>query len=125
MKPLERPVLVVEDDPLAAKLLTLHLLRAGYRVACARGGEEALRLAVEQRPLAITLDLMLPDRDGWEVLTQLKRSAQTRDIPVVIISVLEGQALARRLGAAAFLVKPVERAALLQALGQALGREEA
>ncbi len=118
-----RTVLVVEDNPQAAKLLSLHLSRAGYRVAVAGGGAEALRLALEQRPVAITLDLMLPDQDGWEVLERLKASPQTRDIPVVIISVLDRQPLGFRLGAAEFLVKPIDRAALLHALRCALARE--
>jgi CheY-like chemotaxis protein len=120
-----RTVLVVEDNPQAAKLLSLHLSRAGYRVAVAGGGAEALRLALEQRPVAITLDLMLPDQDGWEVLERLKASPLTRDIPVVIISVLDRQPLGFRLGAAEFLVKPIDRAALLHALRCALARDAA
>lgn len=121
-KQAEHTVLVVENDPGTVKLLSLYLTCAGYRVTVACGGEEALRMAMEQRPTAITLDLILPDRDGWEVLTCLKESPLTRDIPVLVVSVLDRQSLAFRLGADEYLVKPVKRATLLYALQRTLDR---
>lgn len=117
-------ILVVEDDPQAAKLLTLSLTRAGYGVLLAADGVTALELADRCRPKAITLDILLPDRDGWEVLATLKASPRTRDIPVVIVSVLDQQTLGFRLGAADYLVKPVERSALLHALKRCVARKK-
>lgn len=115
-------ILVVEDDPQAAKLLSLSLTRAGYQVLVAADGVTALELADRCRPKAITLDILLPDRDGWEVLAELKASPRTRDIPVVIVSVLDQQTLGFQLGAADYLVKPVEREVLLQALKRSVAR---
>lgn len=116
-------ILVVEDNPQAAKLLSLSLIQAGYRVMVAESGCQAVQLASQCHPLAITLDILLPDRDGWQVLSDLKASPLTRDIPVVIVSVLDRQALGFRLGASDYLVKPVERAELLHALRRCIQRE--
>jgi DNA-binding response OmpR family regulator len=115
-------ILVVEDNPQAAKLLSIGLTRAGYDVLVAADGGTALELARRCRPKAITLDILLPDRDGWEVLAELKASPRTRDIPVVIVSVLDQQSLGYRLGAADYLVKPIERSALLRALRRSVAR---
>lgn len=112
----EKTVLIVEDNPQAAKLLSLYLSEAGYRTVVADRGSIALELAGKHCPAAITLDLLLPDMDGWEVLSELKAAPRTRDIPVVIISVLDRQSLGFHLGAADYLVKPVARAELLKAL---------
>lgn len=116
-------VLVVEDNPQAAKLLSLYLNQAGYQTLIAQSGSQALELAAQCLPMAITLDLLLPDIDGWEVLTELKAIPRTRNIPVVIVSVLDRQTLGFRLGAADYLVKPVERAELLHALRRCIPRE--
>jgi DNA-binding response OmpR family regulator len=115
-------ILVVEDNPQAAKLLSLSLTRAGYEVLLAANGITALELADRCRPKAITLDILLPDRDGWEVLAELKASPRTRDIPVVIVSVLDQQTLGFRLGASDYLIKPVERNVLLHALKRCVAR---
>lgn len=109
-------ILVVEDNAQAAKLLSLYLMQAGYRVMIAQTGSQALMLAAKCHPMAITLDLLLPDIDGWQVLSALKAEPRTHDIPVVIVSVLDRQTLGYRLGASDYLVKPVERAELLHAL---------
>ena len=109
-------VLVVEDDPRAAQLLTLYLRRGGYRALLATSGEEALVMAREHQPAAITLDILLPTLDGWEVLRALKRDETTRDIPVIIASVAEDRELGFALGATDYFVKPVEREALLARL---------
>lgn len=116
-------ILVVEDNPQAAKLLSLYLAQAGYQVLTAQDGRQALKLAAQHHPMAITLDLLLPDMDGWQVLTELKTMPRTRDIPVVIVSVLDRQALGFHLGALDYLVKPVERAELLHALRRCVPRE--
>lgn len=116
-------ILVVEDNPQAAKLLSLYLAQAGYQVLTAQNGSQALQLAAQHQPMAITLDLLLPDMDGWQVLTELKAMPGTRNIPVVIVSVLDRQALGFHLGALDYLVKPVERAELLHALKRCVPHE--
>jgi PAS domain S-box-containing protein len=111
-------VLVVEDNPQAAELLARHLLSGGFRVEIARTGAEALVKARELKPVAVTLDILLPEIDGWEVLSRLKQDDLTRDIPVVVASVIDDRGLGRALGAVDYFVKPVDKDALLSRLGQ-------
>ena len=118
-------VLVVEDDQTASTLLANHLVTGGYAVVIAGSGEEALDIALRRRPFAITMDILLPDRQGWEVLADLKARPETRDIPVVIVSITDDKQLGRSLGAVDFLVKPVRREELLEVVaraGRAAGR---
>lgn len=115
--PREKPVvLVVDDDPKASELLSLTLSQEGYLVVPAFDGEEAIEKARILRPSAITLDILLPKKDGWDVLGELKSLPETRDIPVVIVSVVEDHQKGLNLGAVEYLVKPVERQDLLKAL---------
>jgi hypothetical protein len=79
-------ILVVEDDLSTSELLTLHLSQAGYKVAHAFNGEEAMEKARKLQPFAITLDVLLPKKDGWEVLQELKGDQTTSHIPVIIHS---------------------------------------
>ena len=119
----ERPgplVLVVEDDRQAGELLSDYLTGGGYAVVRAHTGEQALRLVRDMQPVAITLDLLLPDRDGLEVLALLKSLPATHDIPVVVVSVTAPRDVAMQLGAFAWLTKPVQRSALLEVLDRAL-----
>jgi CheY-like chemotaxis protein len=114
---LTRPlILVVEDNPQAAELLARHLEGGGFRMVLARTGIEALSKARELKPVAITLDILLPEIDGWEVLTRLKQEDATRDIPVVVVSVVDNPGLGRALGAIDYFIKPVEKEALLSRL---------
>lgn len=106
-------VLVVEDDPQTGELLGLWLNDASYRVARAFDGEQALRLARELKPYVITLDILLPKVDGWQVLQELKSDPATRDIPVIIISILERSRRGMELGAVDYFVKPIEKKELL------------
>jgi signal transduction histidine kinase/DNA-binding response OmpR family regulator/CHASE3 domain sensor protein len=110
-------VLVVEDNPQASELLARHLAGGGFRMAIARTGTEALSKARDLKPVAITLDILLPEIDGWEVLTRLKQDEATRNIPVVVVSVVDNPQLGRALGALDYFVKPVDRQALLSRLG--------
>jgi len=109
-------ILVVEDDPASAELLARQVERAGFRTKNARNGIEAMAMAKALRPVAITLDIMLPDIDGWEVLTRLKRDELTSDIPVIVVSVVDDPALGTALGALDYFVKPVEAIALVNRL---------
>ena len=110
--PNARAVLVVEDDADQREIICDMLEMEGYRVILAGDGEQAVNLAITLRPSAIALDVMLPRSDGWEVLTRLKTDERTRDIPVLIISVVDQQEFGRRLGADEYLVKPLEPASL-------------
>jgi len=112
-------VLVIEDDQQASHLIVEHLATGGYRTAHARTGEEAIQKASELQPTAITLDVVLPDTNGMEVLAQLKTAPATSHIPVIIVSVTDDRQLGLSLGAAEFLVKPVGAEKLLEALARA------
>ena len=115
-------VLVVEDDPNAYELIASALGSAGYMSIRARHGDEALRMARESMPAAVTLDLVLPGVDGWEVLKKLKGDKATCQIPVVIISMMDNRDLGMALGADDYFVKPVDRARLLQRLREITAR---
>lgn len=118
-KPIDLPtgegplVLVVEDEPNAASLLQLHLTRSGYQVERASTAAQALDKARLLRPAAITLDIILPDEDGWHVLRKLRSDPQTKEIPVVVVSMVDDPGIARASGADAHLVKPVDPRGLL------------
>jgi PAS domain S-box-containing protein len=118
-------VLVVEDNLSASELLTHYLSEAGYAVAHAHNAEQALHMAQEHRPSAITLDILLPDQDGWAVLQKLKSLPETRDIPVIIISITEDSQCAYQNGASECLVKPVDKHQFIQALRAAEERKRA
>ena len=118
-------VLVVEDDPAAAELLTRQLVAAGYRTEVARTGNEALAKARELQPAAITLDIILPEVDGWEVISRLKSDDRTSSIPVIVVSVVDNPELGMALGAIEYFVKPVDATALVERLrGFSLRRSE-
>jgi len=111
-------VLVVEDDPAAAELLTRQLVAAGYRTEVARTGSEALARARQLQPAAITLDIILPEVDGWEVITRLKSDEETSRIPIVVVSVVDNPELGLALGAIDYLVKPIEASDLIERLNR-------
>ena len=111
-------VLLVEDNPEAAEILVRHLDGGGFRTKVARTGIQAVAMARELTPVAITLDILLPEIDGWEVLTRLKADELTRNIPVVVVSIIDNPTLGRALGAIDYFVKPVDSGALLSRLGE-------
>ncbi|MDN3514490.1 MAG: response regulator [Candidatus Brocadia sp.] len=108
-----KTVLVVEDDRMAANLLTLYLTNAGYNAIIAVDGEDAIKKAKEFHPFLITLDIMLPKKDGWDVLSELKNNRDTADIPVIIVSIVDNKELGFSLGAAEYLMKPIDREKLI------------
>jgi signal transduction histidine kinase/DNA-binding response OmpR family regulator len=111
-------ILIVEDNPVAAELLTRIIERGGFRTEVARSGNEALEKARGLNPVAITLDMLLPELDGWEVLARLKRDDSTSHIPVLVVTVVDEPQLAMALGAFDYLVKPVRANDLLQRLSR-------
>lgn len=109
-------VMVVEDDKLSRELLIFTLTEAGYRVAQAATGKEALFFAPKLKPFVITLDLMLPEMNGWDVLKNLKKDSVTSGIPVLILSINDMSSCNMLCGAFDHLVKPIERSVLLSTL---------
>ena len=109
-------VLIIEDDVAAAELLTRQLQGAGFRTHVARTGTEAIAKARDLHPAAITLDILLPELDGWEVITRLKREEETSSIPVVVVSVVDNPELGKALGALDYFVKPVDGKLLVDRL---------
>ena len=116
-------VLVVDDDPAARDLLTTNLGREGYRTLQARSGDEALELARKLRPDAITLDVLMPKKDGWAVLGALKADPDLCDIPVIMVTVAPDRGIGLSLGAAEVMTKPVDRGQLTSLLRQLLSRD--
>jgi CheY-like chemotaxis protein len=116
-------ILIVDDDPAARDLLAASLKSAGYRLVHAAGGDEALDLARTIRPDAITLDVIMPKPDGWDVLSALKADADLCDIPVVMVSVAPDRSIGLSLGAVDVLTKPVDRARLIALIHRLVRRE--
>jgi PAS domain S-box-containing protein len=117
LDPGEKPLaLIIEDAPQASELLRMHIESAGYRVEVATDGVQAVDLAKRLHPSVITLDLMLPMKDGWQVLKELKRHPLCKHIPIIIVSIIDEKNLGFSLGAVDYFVKPVNKEDLLQAL---------
>jgi signal transduction histidine kinase/CheY-like chemotaxis protein len=121
--PGEDRVLVVEDDPTVYEVISRHLGQGGWVPVRARTGDDALKLARRVRPVAVTLDLVIPGIDGLAVLRELRADPETCAIPVIIISVLDNRELGLTLGADDYFVKPVDREALLERLAVLVPRE--
>lgn len=111
-------VLVVEDDLPTSELFTVNLIKSGYSVIHAYDGIEAVEKAREYKPFAILLDVMIPKKDGWEVLSDLKSDDITKSIPVVITSMIDNKDLGYALGATDYLVKPIGRETLIKTLSE-------
>jgi PAS domain S-box-containing protein len=111
-------VLVIDDDPASRQLVARMLTKDGFRVVEASNGEEGLRLARAEHPDVITLDVLMPGLDGWGVLTALKDDPALAAIPVVMLTITDQQNLGFALGAAEYLIKPIERARLSAVLSR-------
>ena len=112
----ETLILVVEDNRGASEILINMIIEAGYRAVPAYTGIEALAIAQKLKPLAITLDIMLPGMDGWAVLKHLKEKSETSGIPVIIISMIDEKDIGFVLGAADYFIKPVQKNILIASL---------
>ncbi|MGH9542263.1 MAG: ATP-binding protein [Terriglobales bacterium] len=102
-------ILVIDDDPAVRDLMSRFLGKLGFHVVAAADGEEGLRLAKQVRPMVITLDVVMPECDGWTVLHRLKADAEVNQIPVIMVTVVDNEAMGLDLGASEYLVKPVDR----------------
>ncbi|NTV63560.1 MAG: ammonium transporter, partial [Oscillochloris sp.] len=106
-------VLVIDDDPDSRDMIRRTLGREGLQVMLASNGAEGLALARATRPAAITLDVMMPDMDGWAVLAELKADTTLRDVPVIMMTMVDDRQRGFALGAADYIVKPIDRDSLL------------
>jgi len=109
--------LVVDDDKLLLRLVELNLNRIGIKVLMAEDGKEALRLAWEERPDVILLDIMMPRMDGYEVIQRLKAEKRTRNIPVIMLTAKSNpgdQQRSREMGAVDYITKPFQLEELRQ-----------
>ncbi len=111
-------VLVIDDDPAALDLMRRYLVKEGFRPETASNGKEGLRLARSLRPVAITLDVMMPGMDGWAVLQQLKTDPETQDIPVIMLTMVDDKNIGFALGATDYMTKPIDRLRLANLLGR-------
>jgi len=106
-------VLCIDDDPDVIEILKMYLVPEGYSVAGALSGDEGLEIAARVKPALITLDIMMPKKDGWQVLRELKQNPATKDIPVIIHSIVDNKPLAMSLGAVDVMTKPTDPKRLL------------
>ncbi len=107
-------VLVVDDEPSIRRFLRHILESEGFLVIESRSGEDAVQIARREKPSLVLLDLVLPDIDGFEVLSRLKERDETKNIPVIILSIIEDEERCFRLGASDYLPKPINRERLVQ-----------
>ena len=109
-------VVVIDDDPSARSIMSRFLAREGFEAVVARNGDEGIALTRALRPCFITLDVMMPRRDGWSVLKELKSTPELADIPVVMATITDERSTGYSLGAADFLTKPIDRERLAEVL---------
>ncbi len=115
-----KKILVVDDEPDVAQLVRVYLKKSGYEVIVSTSGREALDKARQERPDLITLDVLLPDMDGFTVLERLKAEPDTASIPVLVLTIVQDRDKAIRLGAVEYLTKPIDEARLLDCVRQIL-----
>jgi signal transduction histidine kinase/DNA-binding response OmpR family regulator len=109
-------ILIIDDDVTVRDVVGRFLEREGFSVAKADGGKEGLRMAREMHPAAVTLDIMMPDLDGWTVLAAIKGDPDLADLPVVLMTIVDERNRGYALGATEYLVKPVDRQKLMDVL---------
>ncbi len=109
-------ILAIDDDAEMHDLLRRYLRDENFQLVTATNGEEGLEMARRLKPAAVTLDVMMPGVDGWAVLAELKSDPQTRDIPVIMLTMMDGKAMGYTLGASEVLTKPINRERLVEVL---------
>ena len=118
-----KKVLLVDDDDDGRMLLSDYLAAFGCDVLTASTGQEGIGMAREQHPHLIILDLLMPEMNGWEVMQELSNDPEVRDIPVVVVSALAGNARVSSMGVVDFLTKPVGREQMARVLSRSLRPE--
>ena len=117
-------VLCIDDDPEVTELLKKYIVPEGFSVVEANSGDDGIAKAEAMLPSIITLDIMMPSKDGWQVLRELKQNPKTREIPVVIHSIIENRPLAFSLGAVGVLTKPTDSNELITILRREVNSKE-
>jgi CheY-like chemotaxis protein/anti-sigma regulatory factor (Ser/Thr protein kinase) len=120
----KKRILVIDDDPDAVYLLQENLNQNEFNITGARNGRDGLRIAREQQPQAILLDILMPEIDGWQILNDLKQDTKTANIPVILLTIVDKKALGFRLGATAYLLKPLDPVAVRDALNRVIAKED-
>ncbi len=120
-----RRILIIDDDVQAAEIIRRTLEKNGFHVLTATSGSQGIALAAAERPDAITLDVMMPEMDGWSVLTKLKSDPSTSDIPVVMVTMVQDRQMGFALGANDFLTKPVDATKLRAVIARHAGAPDA
>jgi len=114
-------ILIIEDEENISRILRINLEMEGYEVVVAEDGETGFLAALEYRPNLITLDVLMPNRDGWQTLRDLRGDERTRDIPVVMITVVAEPMRAVELGAEYYIIKPFRFEQVLEVIRGELG----
>ena len=117
-------ILIIEDDPTTAHLIESQLASSGYEAYPCVAPEQALEKAAELQPDAITLDLLMKPTSGWEILLQLKKDVRTADIPVIVVTIVDHPSIGATLGADEYLVKPVDKVTLLNAVQRCIAERK-
>ena len=123
-EPTGKKVLIIDDDPTISALMQRQLVKNGYAVLIARSGKEGLSMAKTHQPDVITLDILMPEIDGWSTLRALKADPESRHIPVIMASILDEKNKGFALGAADFLSKPIERDYLISSVQRLIGQKK-
>lgn len=116
LKSADKLILIVDDEGSSRELLNTYLKNDGFETIMCSNGLDAIAIAKEYKPFAITLDILIPDMDGWAILAELKDDSETSNIPVIIISTLDDQRLGISLGAVDYLQKPISSDAIMASL---------
>ena len=124
MDPSKKQILIIDDDPDAMYLLQENLDQQEFEVHGCRNGFDGLNRARTQKPHAILLDILMPGADGWQVLHDLKNDPITADIPVILHSIIDKKTLGLQLGAAAYLLKPLDPVVVKEVLERVIARDK-
>ncbi|MDD2708169.1 MAG: response regulator [Verrucomicrobiae bacterium] len=114
--PSDKTILIIDDDSASRDLLCRYLAKEGFRLVTAPNGKEGLRLAKELKPAIITLDVIMPEMDGWAVLAAIKEDPALRNTPVIMLTMLDEKDMGYALGVQDYLTKPIERDHLISIL---------
>jgi DNA-binding response OmpR family regulator len=126
-QPSRETILVIDDDPAVGDLMFRSLTKLGFRVLVGASGAEGLRLAKAVHPMLITLDVVMPEVDGWTVLRQLRADPELAKVPVIMVTVVDDEPMGADLGASSYMIKPVDRerlAVLVEQYAGSASREE-
>ena len=109
-------ILVIDDDPAFLEIMMRFLTHEGYRVVMTSSGMEGINIAKALRPLAILLDVNMPEMDGWHVLSELKDTPEIAHTPILMVSVLKELQKKEAIGASGLITKPIQRELLLETI---------